>query len=86
MDVMMAGWVACQAVDNFLSQIPLNLATGGLLLNLFAPCYLSSMVANKVIIFIAKSMANTAVHMVTNIHVIACMKICMILILSAHSY
>jgi hypothetical protein len=63
-----------------------NLARGGLLLNLFAPCYLSSMVANKVIIFVAKSMANTAVHSVTNIHVIACMKIWMILNLSAHSY
>jgi hypothetical protein len=62
------------------------LATGGLLLNLFAPCYLSSTMANKVINFVVKSMAITAVRFVTTAHVIACMKIWLILTLSAHSY
>jgi hypothetical protein len=42
--------------------------------------------ANKVINFVAESMAITAVRFVTTVHVIACMKIWMILMLSAHSY
>jgi hypothetical protein len=37
MDVMMAGWVTCQAVDNFLSQIPFKLGNRWFVVELVCP-------------------------------------------------
>ncbi len=48
MDIMMAGWAKGQAgLDEHLKRVPLKLLTSGLSLNLFAPSYLSSMMASK---------------------------------------
>ena len=87
MDVMMAGWAKGQAgLDDCLQQVPLKLGDRWFVVEVVCPFYLSSMMASKVINFVAESMAITAVHCVTTVHVIVCMKILILLKFCAHSY